>query len=62
MPKKFFTKELERTRQRGRPRKGWREEVERGLQALGVRIWRELVTNREKLRGITRQAKAHSGL
>jgi hypothetical protein len=29
MPKKIFTKELERTRRRGRPRKGWREEAER---------------------------------
>jgi hypothetical protein len=29
---------------------------------LGVRRWRELVINREKWRGIVRQAKAHSGL
>jgi hypothetical protein len=32
------------------------------LQVLGVRRWRELVTDREKWRGIVRQAKAHSGL
>jgi hypothetical protein len=44
MPKKIFTRELEGTKQRGRPRKGWREEVERDLQVLGVRRWRELVT------------------
>jgi len=62
MPKKIFTQELEGTRQRGRPRKGWREEVERDLQVLGVRRWRELVTDREKWRGIVRQAKAISGL
>ena len=37
MPKKIFTEELEGTRRRGRPRKGWREEVERDLQLLGVR-------------------------
>jgi hypothetical protein len=37
MPKKIFTQELEGTRQRGRPRKGWREAVERDLQLLGVR-------------------------
>jgi hypothetical protein len=42
MPKKIFTQKLERTRRRGRPRKGWREEVERDLQVLGVRRWREL--------------------
>jgi len=62
MPKKIFTQELEGTRQRGRPRKGWREEVERDLQVLGMRRWRELVIDREKWRGIVRQAKAHIGL
>ena len=62
MPKKIFTQELEGTRQRGRPRKGWREEVERDLQVLGVRRWRELVIDREIWRGIFRQAKAHNGL
>jgi hypothetical protein len=41
MPKKIFTQELEGTKRRGRPRKGWRE-VERDLQVLGVRRWREL--------------------
>jgi len=62
MPKKIFTQELEGRRRRGRPRKGWREEAERDLQVLGVGRWRELVTDREKWRGIVRQAKAHSGL
>jgi hypothetical protein len=63
-PKNIFTQELEGTRRRGRgrPRKGWREEVERDLQVLGVRKWREMVIDREKLRGIVRQDKAHSGL
>jgi len=62
MPKKIFTQELEGPRRRGRPRKGWREEVERVLQVLGVRRWRELVIDRDKWRGIVRQAKAHNGL
>jgi hypothetical protein len=62
IPKKIFTQELEGTRRRGRPRKGWREEVERDFQVLGVRRWRELVIDREKCRVIVRQAKAHSGL
>jgi hypothetical protein len=52
MPKKIFTQELEGTRRKGRPRNGWREEVERDLQVLGVRRWRELVIDREKWRGI----------
>jgi len=29
MPKEIFTQELEETRRRGRPRKRWKEEVER---------------------------------
>ena len=51
MPKKIFTQELEGTRRRGRPRKGWKEEVERDLQVLGVRRWRELVADRKKIEG-----------
>jgi hypothetical protein len=62
MPKKIFTQELEGTRRRERPRKEWREKVERDLKVLGVRRWRELVIDREKWRGIFRQVKAHSGL
>jgi hypothetical protein len=62
MPKIIFTQELEGTRRRGRPRKGWREEVERDLQVLGVRRWRELVIDREKWRGIVRQANTNRGL
>ena len=56
MPKKIFTQELEGTGRRGRPRKGWKEEVERDLQMLGVRRWRELVIRREKWKDIVRQA------
>jgi hypothetical protein len=62
MPKKIFTQELEGPRHRGRPRKRWKEEVERDLQVLGVKRWRELVTDRKKWRDIVRQAKALSGL
>jgi hypothetical protein len=36
--------------------------VERDLQVLGVRSWREMVIDRDKWRGIVRQDKAHSGL
>jgi hypothetical protein len=62
MPKKIFTQELEGTRRRGRPTKRWREEVERDLQVLEMRRWRELVIDRDKWRSIVRQVKAHSGL
>jgi hypothetical protein len=49
MSKKIFTQELEGTRRRRRPRKRWTEEVERDLQVLVVRRWRELVIDRKKL-------------
>jgi hypothetical protein len=62
MPKKIFAQELEGARRRGRLRKGWGEEVERDLQVLGLRRWGGLVIDREKWRGIFRQAKAHSEL
>ena len=51
MPRKIFTEELEGTRRRGRPRKICKEEVERDLQVLGVRRWRELVADRKKMEG-----------
>ena len=55
VPKKIFTQEMEETRRRGRPRKGWKEEVERDLQVLGVRRWRELVVDKKKWKDIVRQ-------
>jgi hypothetical protein len=52
MTKKIFTQELEGTRIKGRPRRGWKEEVERDLQVLGVRRWRELVADRKKWKDV----------
>ena len=40
MPKKIFTQEMEGTRRRGRPTKGWKEKVERDLLVLGVKMER----------------------
>jgi len=51
MLKKIFTQELEGTRRKGRSRKRWKEEVQRDLQVLGVRRWRELVADRKKMEG-----------
>jgi hypothetical protein len=62
MPKMIFSQELEGMRRGGRPRKRWKEEVERDLHVLGVRRWRELATDRKKWWDIVRQDKAHSGL
>jgi len=52
MPKKIFTQELEGTRRRGIHRKRLKEEVERDLEVLGVRRWRELVADRKKWKDI----------
>jgi len=46
MPKKILTQDLEAMRRRGRPRKRWKEEVERDLQVRGMRRRRELVADR----------------
>jgi len=62
VPKKIFTQELERTRRRGRLRKRWKEEIERDLQVLRVRRWRELVADTKKWKDIVQQNKAHRGL
>jgi hypothetical protein len=62
MPKKIFKQQLEGTRRRGTPRKRWKEQEEGDIQALGVRRWRKIVTDRKKWKDIVQQAKAHSGL
>ena len=62
MHKMIFTQELDGTRHRGRPRRGWKEEVQRDLQVRGVRRWRKLVIDSGKWKDIGRQVKAHSGL
>jgi len=62
MPKKISTQELKGIRRRERPRKRWKEEVERDLQVLGVRRCRNLVADRKKWKDIVRQVKDHSGL
>ena len=51
-----------RKRRRGKPRKRWKEEVERDLKVLGVRRCRDLVADKKKWKDIVRQVKAHSGL
>jgi hypothetical protein len=50
-----------RNETKGKPRKRWKEEVDRDLQVQGVRRWRELVTDRGKWKDIVRQAKATLG-
>jgi hypothetical protein len=61
MPKMIFSQELEGPRRRGRPRKRWKEEVERDLHVLGVRRWRELATDKKKWRDIVDRPKPTEG-
>jgi hypothetical protein len=51
MPKMIFSQELKGPRRRGKPRKRWKKVVERDLQVLGMRKWRELTTDRKKMAG-----------
>jgi hypothetical protein len=60
MSKKIFTEEMEETRRRGRPRKGWRE-VERDLQVLVVRRWRKLVIDRKNSEVLFNRPKPTAG-
>jgi hypothetical protein len=67
IPKKIFTQELEETRRRGRPRnetKGkTQERMERRSRKRSDGSEKmDRVSDREKWRGIVRQAKAHGGL
>jgi hypothetical protein len=48
MHKMIFSQELEGPRKRGRPRKRWKDEVERDLHVLGVGRWIELAIDRKK--------------
>jgi hypothetical protein len=61
MPKKIFTQELEGTRRRGRPRKGWKEEVER-YSSAGSEKMEKGGDRQKKWKDIVQQATAHSGL
>jgi hypothetical protein len=62
MPKKIFPQELERMRRRERPRKRWKEEVERDLPSARSEKMVRVGDSWKKWRDIVRQAKAHSGL
>ena len=63
MPKKIFTQEQEGTRRRGRPRKGWKEEVRRKRSSSAGSEKMERVGGRwEKIEGHFSTGPRHSGL
>ncbi|CAH2244059.1 jg18122 [Pararge aegeria aegeria] len=61
-PKRLMEGTLEGRRGRGRPRGRWSDGVEKGMRVLGVRSWKEAVSNRLKWRNMLDQAKPHPGL
>ena len=47
---------------RGRPRKRWIEDIEEGIQRMGIRGRRKLCKERAEWKRVTERAKTHSGL
>ena len=62
IPKRVLEWKPTGRRIRGRPRKRWVEDIEEGIQALGIRGCRKLSKERTKWRRITEKAKTPSGL
>jgi hypothetical protein len=47
---------------RGRPRKRWIEDIEKGIEIMGIRGWRKVCKEREEWKNITEKVKTDSGL
>jgi hypothetical protein len=61
IPKEMYGK-LHATRQSGRPRMRWMDDVSMDLRKMGINEWRDRAKNREAWRHIVEEAKAHPGL
>ena len=62
IPKRVLEWKPTGRRIRGRPRKSWVEDIEKDIQALGIRGWRKISMERMEWRRIAEKAKTHSGL
>ena len=60
--RKVFESNPEGRRSRGRPRLRWRTQVERDLNQLCVRNWRQLAKDRAGWRRLLVEAQVHPGL
>jgi hypothetical protein len=62
MPKKMLKVRLYSKRRKGRPTMRWLDNVESDLKKMKVKGWKEKMRNREQLRLVVEEAKAHQGL
>jgi hypothetical protein len=59
IPKRVLYMNLESTRQRGRPRNRWQDEVTEDGRRVGGEEWQEKVYNREEWKKLLRTARNH---
>jgi hypothetical protein len=62
MPKQNATATIEGTRKRGRPRKRWTEEIEDGLNVIGVKYRRPMARDSWELWKIVLEGKVQNVL
>jgi hypothetical protein len=62
MPKRVLKGKLYATRRIGTPRIRWLGDVTADLRRMGIKGWMEKARNRDQLRRIVKEAKAHLGL
>jgi transcription termination factor 2 len=62
MPKRVMSEKIYTWRMRGRPKVRWLDDVQEDLREMEIEGWRRKAQNRDQLRQITQEAKAHEGL
>ena len=62
IPKEMLYGKLHATRQRGRPRMRWVDDMYIDLRKMGINEWRDRTRNRQTWRHIAAEAKVHPGL
>jgi hypothetical protein len=59
--KKIFESEPEGSRRKGRPWWWWVEDVEKDMQQMNVKRWRQKAVDREEWASVSKEAKAARG-